>query len=113
MKMKWFRVKRPKDPGELFLGRTLTAYPTIEDTRKRTNGVRLKVEHIAGNLTHQTCFQINGSHLVSMLDAFSELNKEPLPNQDLHEGFMSMVSERVVREENPMEVEGKVTDVET
>lgn len=95
MKMKWFNIKKPKDPSEQFVGRVITAYPTAEDARIRTNGVPLVVVHIAGNLTHQTMFQINGSHLVSMLDAYCELNREPLPNQELHEGFLSTVAEHV------------------
>lgn len=98
MKMQWFKIKKPKDPAAQFKGRKITAYPTAQDAWKRTNGVRLEVEHIAGNLTHQAMFQINGSHLVSMLDAYSELNGEPLPNMDMHEGFLSTVSVKVERE---------------
>jgi hypothetical protein len=102
---KWFRVPKPKDPAEQFKDFTLTAYPTAKDAIARTNGARLKVEHIAGNLTHQTMFQINGSHLVSMLDAYCELNDEPLPNRELHEGFLSTVATEVVREAKPLPLE--------
>lgn len=101
MKVQWFKLKKPKDPTEQFVGRTITAYPTAKDVHERTNGERLKVEHIAGNLTHQTMFQINGSHLVSMLDAYCEINKEPLPNQELHAGFLSTVVESVHRDREP------------
>jgi hypothetical protein len=96
--MKWFKIKKPKDPAEQFTGKSITCYPTAKDATKRTNGARLVVEHIAGNLTHQTMFQVNGSHLVSMLDAFCELNREPLPNQQMHEDFLSTVAEHVTRE---------------
>lgn len=99
MKMKWMKIKKPKDPADEFKGKFITCYFTAEDAKKRTNGERLKVEHIAGNLTHQTMFQINGSHLVSMLDAYCELNKEPLPNQQMHEDFLSTTAEHVTRAE--------------
>lgn len=98
MKMKWFKVKKPKEPSEQFVGKVLTAYPTAKDAKHRTNAERMVVTHIAGNLTHQTMFQVNGSHLVSMLDAYCELNREPLPNQEMHEAFLSTVAESVVRE---------------
>lgn len=97
MKLKWFKIRKPKNLHEQFVGKTLTAYPTAQDAKKRSNGVRLEVEHIAGNFTHQTMFQINGSHLVSMLDAYCELNREPLPNQEMHEGFLSTVATSVER----------------
>ncbi len=96
--MKWFKLRKPQDPAKQFVGRTLTAYPTATDARYRTNGERLVVEHIAGNLRHQTMFQINHSHLVSMLDAYCELNREPLPSDELHRDFLSTVSEAVVPE---------------
>jgi hypothetical protein len=96
--MKFFKLKKPKDPIEQFKGKLMTAYPTAQDATKRTNGEKLKVEHIAGNLTHQTMFQINGTHLVSMLDAFCELNKEQLPDQQTHEDFLSTVVESVVHQ---------------
>lgn len=97
MKMKWFKLKKPKSPQEQFGGRTITCYPTAKDVHQRTNAERLEVEHIAGNLTHQTMFQINGSHLVSMLDAYCELNREPLPDPETHAGFLSTVSEHIER----------------
>lgn len=96
--MKWFKVPKPKDPAEQFKGHPLTCYPTAKDVKNRTNGVRVEVEHIAGNLTHQTMFQINGKYLVSMLDAYCELNREPLPNQEFHEEFLSTVAEHIQRE---------------
>lgn len=96
--MQFFKVRKPKDPMEQFKGKTLTVYPTGDDALKRTNGTRLKVEHIAGNLTHQAMFQVNGSHLVSMLDAYCELNREPLPSQELHEDFLSTTCESVVKD---------------
>lgn len=96
--MKWFKIRKPKEPSEQFIGRTMTAYPTAKDATERTNSERLTVEHIAGNLTHQTMFQVNGSHLVSMLDAYCELNKEPLPDQQTHEDFLSTVAETVMHE---------------
>lgn len=96
--MKWFRIKKPKDPQKQFGGSYLTAYPTSADAMKRTNGERLRVEHIQGNLTHQAMFQINHTHLVSMLDAYSELNGEPLPNREMHEGFLSTVATQVMPE---------------
>lgn len=110
--MKWFKLKKPQDPADQFKGMTLMAYPTAQDARLRTNGEQLKVEHIAGNLRHQTMFQINGSHLVSMYDAYCELNGEPLPNQEFHEAFLSTVAEHVSApgsKSNPKEV---VADVE-
>lgn len=97
--MKWFKIKKPKDPAEQFKGKRLTCYRTAQDATKRTNPETLTVEHIAGNLTHQTMFQVNGSHLVSMLDAYCELNREPLPNQQMHEEFLSTVAEHVTRAE--------------
>jgi hypothetical protein len=96
--MKWFKLKKPKSIEQDFTGKWLTVYPTIQDVKERSNGVRIQVEHIAGNLTHQTCFQINGAYLVSMLDAYSELNREPLPTQQMHEDFLSTVVEHVERE---------------
>jgi hypothetical protein len=96
--MKFFKLKKPKDLDQQFKGLTVTAYPTAKDATQRTNGERLKIDHIAGNLTHQTMFQINGSHLVSMLDAFCELNAEELPDQETHEAFLSTVAESVVRD---------------
>lgn len=95
--MRWFKVKKPEDPAKLFVGRFITAYPTAHDVVRRTNADRLLVTHIAGNLTHQTMFQINGSHLVSMLDAYHELHNEPLPNQEMHESFLSTVATHVQR----------------
>lgn len=100
--MKWFKIKKPKDPAEQFIGKTLTCYPTAQDATKRTNPANLVVEHIAGNLTHQTMFQVNGSHLVSMLDAYCQLNREPLPDQQMHEDFLSTTAEHIQRaEERP------------
>lgn len=95
MKMKWFKLKKPKSLDQQFKGRTMTAYATSGDAKARTNPERLLVEHICGNLTHQTMFQINGSHLVSMLDAYCELNREPLPDQETHEAFLSTVAEHI------------------
>lgn len=114
--MKFFKVRKPKDPAEQFTGRVITAYPTAKDAWARTNGQRLIVEHIAGNLTHQTMFQINGSHLVSMLDAYCELNREPLPNREFHESFLSTVAEAVVQEKPRSAIErmpdyGKVKEI--
>lgn len=106
MKMKWFRIKKPEDPAKQFKGKTITCYQTAKDAHDRTNPERLTVEHIAGNLTHQAMFQINGSHLVSMLDAYCELNGEPLPNREMHEGFLSTVSVQVQREEPPKPEQG-------
>lgn len=99
--MKWFKLRKPKDPSEQFKGKQITAYPTYKDAYNRTNGERLTVEHIAGNLTHQTMFQINGSHLVSMLDAYCELNREPLPGLEMHQDFLSTVVESVVPDRKP------------
>lgn len=96
-KMKWFKLK-PQDPAAQFIGKKMTCYPTYEDAKNRTNAETLLVEHICGNLTHQTCFQINGSHLVSMLDAYCELNKEPKPTQEMHEDFLSTKAE-VIQED--------------
>lgn len=93
--MKWFKIKKPKDPGEQFGGRIMTCYPTAKDAHDRTNADRLEVKHICGNLTHQTMFQVNGTHLVSMLDAYCELNREVLPDQETHEAFLSTVAEHV------------------
>ena len=98
MKIQWFKLKRPKDPSEQFKGKTITAYPTALDATERTNGVKISVGHIAGNMRHQTMFQVNGTHLVSMLDAYCELNKEPLPNEEIHRGFLSTVAESVAPE---------------
>ena len=94
--MRCLKVRKPKDLNETFLGTHITAYPTADDVRNRTNGQKLFVSSIKGNLTHQTMFEINGSHLVSMLDAYSEINKEPVPNLDLHRDFLSTVAEHVV-----------------
>ena len=99
--MKWFKLRKPKDPSEQFIGETITAYPTAQDAWARTNGDRLKVEHIAGNLTHQTMFQVNGSHLVSMLDAYCEINGEALPNLELHQDFLATVAEHVQKDAEP------------
>lgn len=93
--MSFFKVKKPKSPQEQFGGRTITAYRTWADARARTNPDRIRVDHICGNLTHQTAFQINGSHLVSMLDAFCELEREELPPKDVHEAFCDTVAEGV------------------
>lgn len=95
--MNWLKVKKPKDIHQQFAGRTMTVYPSWEDARARTNPVRARVEHICGNFTHQTAFQINGRYLVSMLDAFAELNREELPDQDTHLAFCDTVSTRVER----------------
>jgi hypothetical protein len=108
--MKWFKIRKPKSLEEQFLGEVLTCYPTARDVHHRTNPVRLKVEHIAGNLTHQTMFQINGSHLVSMLDAYCELNDEPLPNMKMHDEFLSTVATHVeVEKPKPSLIDRKPT----
>ncbi len=96
--MKWFKIPKPVDPAKQFIGRFIIAYPTAADCWRRTNGVKLEIKSISGNLTHQTMFEINGSHLVSMLDAYCTINGEHLPNQELHEGFLSTVAEQVTRE---------------
>lgn len=96
--MEWFKLRKPKDPADQFKGKTITAYLTAEDAKNRAHGHRVKVEHIAGNLRHQAMFQINGMHLVSMLDAYCELNKEPLPSQQMHEDFLSTECEAVVKD---------------
>ncbi len=94
--MKWFKIRKPKDLGEQFVGRHLLVYPTSDDVRNRTNGKRVFVSDIRGNLTHQTMFEVNGEFLVSMLDAYSELNREELPNLQMHQDFLSTVAEHVV-----------------
>jgi hypothetical protein len=91
----WFRFRKPKDPAGDFKGKRLKVYPTAEDATRRTNGQRVDVEHIAGNLRHQTMFQVNGKYLVSMLDAYCELNNEPLPPREMHEAFLSTVATKV------------------
>ena len=53
------------------------------------------------NLTHQTMFQVNGSHLVSMLDAYCEINGEALPNLELHQDFLATVAEHVQKDAEP------------
>ena len=98
--MKWFKFKKPRSLEHEFKGARITCYPTAKDAWARTNGVKLLVEHIAGNLTHQTMFQINGSHLVSMLDAYSEINGEELPNREMHEGFLSTVATHITPEKD-------------
>lgn len=97
--MKWFRVKKPKDLMSQFSGMTITAYPTAEDALLRSKGELITIEHIAGNFRHQTMFQINHSHLVSMLDAYSELNGDPLPPYDLHQDFLSTTCEHIEKEQ--------------
>ncbi len=92
--MNWFKIKKP-EPLQEFHGLTLTAYPTAKDVYHRSNGEKMKVEHIAGNLTHQTMFQINGSHLVSMYDAYATLNREPFPTLREHQDFLSTVATKV------------------
>jgi hypothetical protein len=92
--IEFFRLKKP-DTNREFLGHTITAYKTADDARHRTNPERLHVEHIVGNLTHVTMFQINGSHLVSMLDAYSEINRLPQVDQRTHEEFLSTVMEDI------------------
>lgn len=91
-----FKVPKPRlSWHEQFSGKKLTCFPTYQDAKNRTNGEKLKVEHIAGNLTHQTMFQINGSHLVSMIDAYCEIEKTPLCDQKTHEEFLSTTAEHV------------------
>jgi hypothetical protein len=105
--MKWFKIPKPVDPAKQFIGRFIIAYPTSKDAWRRSNGVKLEIETIRGNLTHQTMFEINGSHLVSMLDAYCTLNGEPLPNQEMHEGFLSTVAEQVTRESDLISAQPK------
>lgn len=97
----WFKIPKPEDPAKQFVGRFITAYPTAKDAWRRSNGKRVEVEHIRGNMTHQTMFEINGFHLVSMLDAYCELNGQPLPNMEMHEGFLSTVATHVTQEKTP------------
>ena len=98
----FFRLKK-RDLRSDFKGRWLTCYPTAEDARRRTNGERLRVEHIIGNMRHVTMFQVNGSHLVSMLDAYSEAGGEPLPDRETHEAFLSTVMTHIQPEGKPRE----------
>jgi hypothetical protein len=105
--IRWHKIPKAQDPAKQFVGRTITAYPTAKDAWFRSNGARLEVEHIAGNLTHQTMFQINGSHLVSMLDAYCELNGNPLPNMEMHEGFLSTVATQVRQEISPQAIDAR------
>ena len=98
--IEFFRLKKP-DTNREFLGHTITAYKTSQDAKARTNPERIHVKHIVGNLTHVTMFQINGSHLVSMLDAYSELNRQPLVDMETHEEFLSTVLEKIHPEGAP------------
>ncbi len=91
----FYRVNKPKSPQDEFFNMVLTCYSTAADAKSRNNPERIKVEHIAGNMTHQTMFQINGSYLVSMLDAYSELNNEELPDTETHEAFCNTVAEKI------------------
>jgi hypothetical protein len=93
--MRWFKVRKPRSPAADFGGKKLLCYSTYEKAVERQGGEKLLVEHICGNLTHPTMFQINGSHLVSMLDAYCVLNKEPLPDLETHKAFLSTVCERI------------------
>lgn len=94
--MQWFKVRKPKDLRQEFIGKHLTVYPTAQDVWKRANGRDVCVTEIRGNMTHVTMFEINSEYLVSMLDAYSQLNREPLPNLTMHEDFLSTVAEHVV-----------------
>lgn len=96
--IKWFKLRKPKDLREQFVGERLTVYPTSKDAWQRTNGAKVLVDDIRGNMTHQTMFEVNGTYLVSMLDAYSEINREPLPNREMHEGFLSTVATQVMEE---------------
>jgi hypothetical protein len=105
--LKWFKVPKPEDPAKQFVGRTLLCYPTAQDARNRTNGERLNVEWICGNLRHPTMFQVNGSHLVSMLDAYCELNGNPLPNMETHQDFLSTVVEHIQKDQPKSLIDAK------
>lgn len=96
--IKWFKIPKPVDPAKQFIGRTIIAYPTAQDAWRRSNGVKLEIEVIRGNMRHQTMFEINGTHLVSMLDAYCTLNGEHLPNQEMHESFLSTTAEQITKE---------------
>lgn len=95
--MNWFKTKKPKDPQKEFGDRLLTVYPTWADARARTNPKRLKVVHICGNLAHPSAFQVNGDFLVSMLDAYSEINKAAKPDKETHEAFCDITLEKIER----------------
>lgn len=98
--MAWFKIPKP-DPAKEFIGRVIVAYPTAEDAKRRTNGVKLEIEHIRGNMRHQAMFEINGTHLVSMLDAYHTINGEQLPNQEMHEAFLSTIAEQITPDLGP------------
>lgn len=103
--IQWFKLRKPKDLREQFVGDRLTVYPTAKDAWQRTNGVKVIVDDIRGNMTHQTMFEVNGAYLVSMLDAYSEINREPLPNREMHEGFLSTVATNVMETRKPSLIE--------
>ena len=105
--MKWFKVPKPEDPSKQFVGRFVLCYPTSQDARDRTNGERLEVQWICGNMRNPTMFQINGTHLVSMLDAFCELNGAALPNLQTHKEFLSTTMEHIEREKSVIDAPPK------
>jgi hypothetical protein len=105
--IKWFKVPKPEDPAKQFIGHFIIAYPTAQDVWRRSNGVKLEIESIRGNMRHPTMFEINGSHLVSMLDAYCTLNGEQLPNQELHEGFLSTAVDHIQKEGSLIEATPK------
>lgn len=125
MSWRWFKVRKPEDPNKLFFAKDITVYPTSDDVRNRTNPKRVNVVHIRGNMKNPTMFEVNGEYLVSMLDAYSELNKEELPNLQMHQDFLSTVMEHaaeykgsdvspksLIDRDQPqrIEIDGKVKD---
>lgn len=105
--MKWFKIPKPVDPAKQFIGRSIVAYPTADDAKRRSNGEKLEIIEIRGNMRHQTMFEINGTHLVSMLDAYCTLNGEHLPNQEMHEAFLSTVAEQITRDGSLIDAQPK------
>lgn len=110
--MKWFKIRKPKDLNGQFVGHFIKAYKTAQDAWDRTNGEAIEVESIRGNMTHQTMFEVNGTHLVSMLDAYSEINGEPIPNKELHEGFLSTVATQVMEARPTSFIDAKPKTIE-
>lgn len=79
-KKKWYAsVPKPKDPNELGKGKTFICK---DDSGKE---VRVKAERIVGNLAKPHYFELNGSHLISILEFYCQLNGKRPSQEELAE----------------------------